>query len=136
MLQNEVANVNEDIKRVLDAGIHGTPELKPAEKALYLSTFRERVFVALTKRQVAQQAVYKEVKRELKGIHNGILYLNGDLPYSMLSKYIKEASKSSLSFEIVNDKETDTPLGLVLASKQDAVEREEIFVHDDFFELD
>ncbi|WP_169525558.1 YueI family protein [Pseudalkalibacillus hwajinpoensis] len=128
--------MNEDIKRVLDAGIHGTPELKPAEKALYLSTFRERVFVALTKRQVAQQAVYKEVKRELKGIHNGILYLNGDLPYSMLSKYIKEASKSSLSFEIVNDKETDTPLGLVLASKQDAVEREEIFVHDDFFELD
>ncbi|KMM36172.1 hypothetical protein AB986_18795 [Alkalihalobacillus macyae] len=131
-----MANVNEDIKRVLDAGIHGTPELKPAEKALYLSTFRERVFVALTKRQVAQQAVYKEVKQELKGIRNGILFLNGDLPYSMLSKYIKEASKVSLSFEIVNDKETDTPLGLVLASKQDAVEREEIFVHDDFFQLD
>ncbi|WP_161797409.1 YueI family protein [Guptibacillus hwajinpoensis] len=128
--------MNEDIKRVLDAGIHGTPELKPAEKALYLSTFRERVFVALTKRQVAQQAVYKEVKQELKGIRNGILFLNGDLPYSMLSKYIKEASKVSLSFEIVNDKETDTPLGLVLASKQDAVEREEIFVHDDFFQLD
>ncbi|MBN8209216.1 YueI family protein [Bacillus sp. NTK071] len=128
--------MNEDIKRVLDAGIHGTPELKPAEKALYLSTFRERVFVALTKRQVAQKVVYKEVKQELKGIRNGILYLNGDLPYSMLSKYIKEASKTSLSFEIVNDKETDTPLGLVLASKQDAVEREEVFVHDDFFELD
>ena len=128
--------MNEDIKRVLDAGIHGTPELKPAEKALYLSTFRERVFVALTKRQVAQKAVYKEVKQELKGIRNGILYLNGDLPYSMLSKYIKEASKASLSFEIVNDKESDTPLGLVLASKKDAVEREEIFVHDDFFQLD
>ncbi|MDQ0484607.1 YueI family protein [Guptibacillus hwajinpoensis] len=128
--------MNEDIKRVLDAGIHGTPELKPAEKALYLSTFRERVLVALTKRQVAQKAVYKEVKQELKGIRNGILYLNGDLPYSMLSKYIKEASKASLSFEIVNDKETDTPLGLVLASKQDAVEREEVFVHDDFFQLD
>ncbi|MDP4551799.1 YueI family protein [Alkalihalobacillus macyae] len=128
--------MNEDIKRVLDAGIHGTPELKPAEKALYLSTFRERVFVALTKRQVAQKAVYKEVKQELKGIRNGILYLNGDLPYSMLSKYIKEASQASLSFEIVNDKETDTPLGLVLASKQDAVEREEVFVHDDFFQLD
>lgn len=128
--------MNEDIKRVLDAGIHGTPELKPAEKALYLSTFRERVFVALTKRQVAQKTVYKEVKQELKGIRNGILYLNGDLPYSMLSKYIKEASKISLSFEIVNDKDTDTPLGLVLASKQDAIEREEIFVHDDFFQLD
>ncbi len=131
-----MANVNEDIKRVLDAGIHGTPELKPAEKALYLSTFRERVYVALTKRQVSQKEVYKEVRNEMKRVRNGILYLNGDLPYSVLSKYIKEASKSSLSFTIVNDKETDTPLGLVLASKQDAVERKEVFVRDDRFQLD
>jgi uncharacterized protein YueI len=131
-----VTNVNEEIKRVLDAGIYGTPELKPAEKALFLSTFRERVYIALTKRQVAQNNVYKEVKEEMRRVRNGILYLNGDLSYSMLSKYIKEASKLSLSFTIVNDKETDTPLGLVLASKQEAVEREEIFVRDDRFSLE
>ncbi|WLR58529.1 YueI family protein [Guptibacillus hwajinpoensis] len=135
-LHDEVANVNEDIKRVLDAGIYGAPELKPAEKALFLSTFRERVYIALTKRQVAQNNAYQEVINEMKRIRNGILYLNGDLSYSMLSKYIKEASKASVSFTIVNDKETDTPLGLVLASKQDAIEREEIFVRDDRFSLD
>ena len=128
--------MNEEIKRVLDAGIYGTPELKPAEKALFLSTFRERVYIALTKRQVAQNNVYKEVKDEMRRVRDGILYLNGDLSYSMLSKYIKEASKLSLSFTIVNDKETDTPLGLVLASKQAAVEREEIFVRDDRFSLE
>ncbi|MFP3359111.1 YueI family protein, partial [Planococcus sp. SIMBA_143] len=120
--------MNEEIKRVLDAGVYGTPELKPAEKALFLSTFRERVYIALTKRQVAQNNVYKEVKEEMRRVRNGILYLNGDLSYSMLSKYIKEASKLSISFTIVNDKETDTPLGLVLASKQEAVEREEVFI--------
>ncbi|WP_226659520.1 YueI family protein [Pseudalkalibacillus hwajinpoensis] len=128
--------MNEEIKRVLDAGIYGAPELKPAEKALFLSTFRERVYIALTKRQVAQNNVYQEVKQEMRQIRNGILYLNGDLSYSILSKYIKEASNHSLSFTIVNDKETDTPLGLVLASKQNAVEREEIFVRDDRFSLE
>lgn len=132
----EVTNVNEEIKKVLDAGIYGAPELKPAEKALFLSTFRERVYIALTKRQVAQNNVYQEVKDEMRQIRNGILYLNGDLSYSILSKYIKEASKHSLSFTIVNDKETDTPLGLVLASKQNAVEREEVFVRDDRFSLE
>ncbi|WP_273852453.1 YueI family protein [Guptibacillus spartinae] len=133
---DEVTNVNEEIKKVLDAGIYGAPELKPAEKALFLSTFRERVYIALTKRQVAQNNVYQEVKDEMRQIRNGILYLNGDLSYSILSKYIKEASKHSLSFTIVNDKETDTPLGLVLASKQNAVEREEVFVRDDRFSLE
>lgn len=132
----EVTNVNEEIKKVLDAGIYGAPELKPAEKALFLSTFRERVYIALTKRQVAQNNVYQEVKDEMRQIRNGILYLNGDLSYSILSKYIKEASKHSLSFTIVNDKETDTPLGLVLASKQNAVEREEVFVRDNRFSLE
>ncbi|WP_270182496.1 YueI family protein [Alkalihalobacillus sp. CinArs1] len=125
--------MDKEIKQALEAGIHGTPELKPAEKALYLSTFRERVYVALTKRQVAQK-LYPSVKNEMS--RGRVLLLNGDLPYSMLSKYIKEANKASIPFTIINDKETDTPLGLVLASKDDAVNREEIFVRDEYFSLD
>lgn len=128
--------MDKEIKQALDAGIHGTPELKPAEKALYLSTFRERVYVALTKRQVAQKEVYSEIKNQLKQSRNGVLYLNGDLSYAMLSKYIKEASKVSVPFTIINDKETDTPLGLVLASKDSVVNRDEVFVRDEFFAIE
>ncbi|MCA0989126.1 YueI family protein [Guptibacillus algicola] len=128
--------MDKEIKQALDAGIHGTPELKPAEKALYLTTFRERVYVALTKRQVAQKEVYSAVKNFMKQSDDLVLLLNGDLSYSMLSKYIKEASKASASFTIINDKETDTPLGLVLASKETAVNREDIFVRDEYFSID
>ncbi len=125
------------LEKILMQGIHGTIETLPEERALFLSTISERIYLALTNRQVIHKGMYKdaiEIMQSKKNIH---LYINGELTYSLYSNYIKEASKYKIAFTIVNDGH-DTPIGLVIASDT-AINNSgqfNFFVEDDIFERD
>ncbi|MBP0726505.1 YueI family protein [Bacillus sp. RG28] len=120
-------NVDDYIKK----GIYGEKQIKVEERNVYLGTIRERIELALTGSQVMKNEIYKEFEKSLslKGI---TVLLNGSLPYSALSKYIKLANMKNIPFSLVNNLPTPTPIGLVL-TYQYAVDKPEIFVKDDVF---
>lgn len=119
-----------NLEDYLYQGIYGKKEINPEEKKKFLGTFRERIVVALTVSQVYKSTIYKEVEQEMKKNAKAKLLLNGSVDYEYLSKYVKIANKYNIPFTIVENKEHDTDIGLVLAHDY-AVDKENIFVSDE-----
>jgi len=125
--------MTEKIQDIIDRAIYGTPEIKPEERNLFLTTILERIHIALTKKQVIHKGMYSEVLDVLKRKSNLHLYVNGDLNYSNYSNYIQEASKLGVRFTIVTPQKK-TPFGLVLADESRAVDPVNIFIKDELYE--
>ncbi|KHF41825.1 YueI family protein [Halalkalibacter okhensis] len=127
--------MDQKVKDIIDRALYGTPEIKPEERNLFLSTILERIHIALTKKQVIQRGMYAEVIKLMKDKNNLHLYLNGHLNYGNYSNYIQEANKAGIRFTIVTPQK-ETPFGLVLADESKAIDSNDIFVKDDLYELD
>ena len=123
------------VDEILQQGIHGPKETKPDERRRFLTSLRERVVVALTSEQVMESEVYQEVAILMKGNSSAHLFLNGNLDYSYLSKYISIAKNEKIEFTIVTNKDYDSDLGLVLA-KNEAIDKQEIFVTKKFLPIE
>ncbi|MFD3450042.1 YueI family protein [Microbacteriaceae bacterium 4G12] len=123
--------MNKKVEDYLQEGIYGAKEINPQEKKMFLSTFRERVELALTSGQVMQDHSYQEVITSLQK-SSVKMYVNGNVPYTYLSKYIALANKFNVPFTIVQNKEAQTPIGLVVAHAK-AIDKENIFVKDTIF---
>ncbi|MBJ8029952.1 YueI family protein [Bacillus cereus group sp. N21] len=124
--------VNKNVEDYLQEGIHGQKQNKPEERNMYLGTLRERVEIALTIGQVMQSNVYTEVTNSMRTSQSLQLYVNGSISYPHLSKYIKLANEKNVPFTIVQNKGTQTPIGLVLAHNT-AVDKEQVYVEDTIF---
>ncbi|KMJ58447.1 hypothetical protein AB685_11220 [Bacillus sp. LL01] len=122
-----------NIDDYIDRGLKGTPETKPSERKEYLSQLRERIILALTNGQVIQQNPYKPIADLMKRHPSSRLYLDGDLDYTHLSKYIRIANEYKIPFTIVDDKASSTNIGLVLANPT-AIDKEDIFVSREEFQ--
>ncbi|MFK9092046.1 YueI family protein [Bacillus salipaludis] len=115
------------VDEVLQQGIYGPLETKPDERRKYLGTIRERIIVALYKRQVAETEVYPQIEQSMREYPEAHLFLNGNMSYEELSKYVKLAAKKKIEHKIVTNKEHDTEIGLILAMGH-AIDKEEIFI--------
>lgn len=115
------------VDEVLQQGIYGPLETKPDERRKFLGTLRERIVVALTKSQVAEKAVYPQVEQLMKEKPQSHLFLNGNMKYEDLSKYVKLATKYKIEHTLVTNKEHDSEIGLVLAMDH-AIDKEEIYI--------
>jgi uncharacterized protein YueI len=115
------------VDEVLQKGIYGTLETKPEERRKFLGSLRERIIVALKKRQVGEKTIYPQVEQEMKKNPQAHLFLNGTMNYGELSKYIKLASKYKIEHTIVTNKDHVTEIGLVLAMGH-AIDKEEIYI--------
>ncbi|MFJ7727284.1 YueI family protein [Neobacillus sp. NPDC097160] len=115
------------VDEVLQQGIYGPLETKPDERRKYLGTIRERIIVALYKRQVAEAEVYPQIEQSMREYPEAHLFLNGNMSYEELSKYVKLAAKKKIEHKIVTNKEHDTEIGLILAMGH-AIDKEEIFI--------
>ena len=100
---------------ILQEGIHGPKEIKPAERKEFLGTIRERVVVVLSQAQVYQKEIPKGFIEILKKNKEAKLYLNGHISYTHLSKFVKVADENGVQFKIVTNKDYNSPHGLVLA---------------------
>lgn len=116
-----------NVEDVLQQGIHGPLETKPDERREFLGTLRERIIVALKKAQVAEKSIYPQVEQEMKANPQSHLFLNGNMDYMKLSKYVKLAAKYNLEHTIVTNKERDTEIGLILAMDY-AIDKDEIYL--------
>lgn len=117
----------QSVDNIIINGIKGTPEIKKEEKNKYLGTYRERVEIVLTSGQVMKSKIYKEVEKIIKNNKNINILLNGDISYHYLSKYIQIANAANIPFSIVQNNESNTDIGLVIANKQ-AVDKETILI--------
>jgi len=115
------------VDEVLQQGIYGQLETKPDERRRFLGTLRERIVVALTKIQVAETDVYPQVEKAMKEKPQSHLFLNGNMSYETLSKYVKLAKKYKIEHTLVTNKEHDSEIGLVLAMDH-AIDKEEIYI--------
>ena len=118
--------VKKTVDDVLKEGIYGPKETKPDERRKYLGTLRERVVIALTTGEtMGSDTVQPEVKRLMAENKEAHLFLNGNVPYTALSKYIKEAMDLKMDYTIVTNKEHQSEFGLVLAHSY-AINKEDI----------
>jgi len=118
-----------ELEKALAVGIHGVPELKHDEKIHYLGEFRERVIKLLTKKQVAEPAIYPEILKALGDKRAVKIIFSGDINYHSAKKYHKLAEKLGKRYSIIHDPEFKGDAGLVVVS-DDAVDIEDITVRD------
>lgn len=119
--------MNEGIEEYLERGIHGALEIKSGERAYFLTALRERIELALKKGQLMKNQVYPEMSKQIKRVKNGHLYLNGEVDYGYLSRYIKLANEASVPFTIVQNLQAETDIGLVLTGSEGSEEKD-IFI--------
>ncbi|KAF0816078.1 hypothetical protein KIS4809_5174 [Bacillus sp. ZZV12-4809] len=117
----------ENIDDYLQQGIHGQKQTKPDERRKFLGSLRERVVIALKQPQMREDGIYPQVEEAIKANRKAHLYLNGNMSYSYLSKYIKLASANKVEYTIVTNKDHNSEIGLVLAYDY-AIDKPEIFV--------
>jgi uncharacterized protein YueI len=115
------------VDEILQQGIYGPKEIKPEERKRFLGTLRERIVVALTQAQVRDNSVNAELEKVMKENSKAHLYLNGQVEYPTLSKYLKMAREMGMQFTIVNNQDVETDIGLVVAYDH-AIDKEEIFI--------
>ncbi|MFC0473532.1 YueI family protein [Halalkalibacter kiskunsagensis] len=127
--------MDQKVQDIIDRALYGTPEIKPEERQLFLTTILERIHLVLTKRQVIHKGMYSEVLQIMKTKSNLHLYVNSNLNYGNYSNYIQEANKLGIRFTIVTPQK-QTPFGLVVANETQAIDSTDIFVKDDLFERD
>ncbi|WP_209125370.1 YueI family protein [Alkalihalobacillus sp. BA299] len=127
--------MEDKLKDIINRGLYGNPEIKPEERNIFLTTIIERIHLALTKKQVIHKGMYDQAVTLLSKSNNIHLYINGNLSYSLYSNYVKEANKHNIPFTVVNANE-QTPIGLVIATENQAINKSDIFIKDSFYEME
>ncbi|MFE8701327.1 YueI family protein [Cytobacillus sp. FJAT-54145] len=118
---------NHEVDEYLKQGIYGPKEIKPDERRKFLGTLRERVEIALTQAQVRMEGTHKEVVEAIKNNRKAHVYLNGNMSYEYISKYIKLCNQTGVEFSVVTNKDYNSELGLVVAQDY-AIDKEEIYL--------
>ncbi|WP_166786856.1 YueI family protein [Jeotgalibacillus salarius] len=106
-------------------GIYGARETLPDERRMYLTSIRERIEFVLLQNQVRESAVYPEIEQALKEHQELKMFLNGNMNYRFLSKYIQLADQKKVPYQVITNKEHNSEYGLVLAHNE-AVDKNEI----------
>ncbi|PPA68968.1 YueI family protein [Jeotgalibacillus proteolyticus] len=120
-----MSNNRKSVDDYIQDGIYGAKEILPDERRKYLGTIRERIEYVLLQTQVREEEAYSEIEEAMKKNKNLKLFLNGNMSYSFLSKYIRLADKYKVSYTSVSNKEHNSEYGLVLAHEE-AVDKERI----------
>jgi len=117
----------DDPEQRLAIRIHGVPELKRAEKIIYLGEFRERIIRILSKKQVAQRFIYPEIIEALNHKQSSRILINGDLRDQLTDKYIALAKQVAKPYTMIHDPGLKGETGLVVVSDK-AVDIDDIEV--------
>ena len=94
---------------------------KQLEKNIYLGEFKERVIAALTKEEVEEKGVYREIIQALKTKEAKNLKIARDIEFSKIKDYVEEAEKIGINYQLVDGLSYSGNIGLVVSS-DDALE--------------
>lgn len=105
----------------LQNAIYGTPKVNPDEQRKYLGTFRERVGLTISVKELSSCDWTNEFSQELAQDYVQIIFINGNLPQEKINPYIMIASKSGINFTMKTNPEFRTEpdnFAIVVANKQ------------------
>ena len=100
-----------------------------AERTRYLGEFKERVIVALTKEQVAEDEIYIEVANAMKNREATKMIFSREVPLEKIERYIKKAEEAQIQHKSVDGLLYFGDVGLIIAA-DDALKApiEDVFV--------
>ncbi|MCH3922341.1 YueI family protein [Limosilactobacillus sp.] len=104
----------------IDNAIYGTPKIKPDEQRKYLGTFRERVCLTISVRELRAQNWQAALVEELKRGVGSLVFLNGNLPHEEIHPYLLTTNQNGGTFTMKTDPEFKTnpdSLAVVVAAK-------------------
>lgn len=111
----------------LNDGIYGVKQPKQAELNRFLGTYRERVVLCLTIGEVMQNKGLDEITKAMKETPNSKLLLNGQIHFKYLANIKKAASKHSILYTIISNKDIETDIGAVVCVDH-AIDYESVFL--------
>ena len=94
---------------------------KQLEKNVFLGEYKERVIAALTKEEVEEKGVYREIIQALKTKEAKNLKIARDIEFSKIKDYVAEAEKIGINYQLVDGLSYSGNIGLVV-SADDALE--------------
>lgn len=115
------------LEQTLLTGMHGTPQLKKAERQQFLGQFRERVMKVLTFSQIKEKGTYQEVQDSIRDPRAHKLIVSSLADLETAREYIRLARQENMKFTVTNSPEFKGDIALVVASNN-AVDEENIFV--------
>ncbi|WP_067141761.1 DUF1694 domain-containing protein [Oceanivirga salmonicida] len=95
-----------------------------AERSRYLGIYRERVILALTREEVEEKYIYKEVKRALEDRNAIQMTLARTVELKYLKKYMKMAEECDINCKLVDGLSYVGDIALVISAK-DAINLKE-----------
>ena len=100
-----------------------------AERTRYLGEFKERVIVALTKEQVAEDEIYIEVANAMENREATKMIFSREVPLEKIERYIKKAEEAQIQHKSVDGLLYFGDVGLIIAA-DDALKApiEDVFV--------
>lgn len=104
----------------IENAIYGTPKIKPDEQRKYLGTFRERVCLTISVKELHEQNWQPALVAELKRGIGNLVFLNGNLPHEDLHPYLLATNQHGGIFTMKTDPEFRTDpesLAVVVAAK-------------------
>ncbi len=104
----------------IENAIYGTPKIKPDEQRKYLGTFRERVCLTISVKELHEQDWQPALVAELKRGIGNLVFLNGNLPHEDIHPYLLATNQHGGIFTMKTDPEFRTnpeALAVVVAAK-------------------
>ena len=114
----------------LQEGIYGPKELRPDEKRTYLGTYRERVLLALYKKDIYRKKGIQEITALKEAYPDAVMLLNDKMNINTLKPYRQLAMRLDFTYTYVRNETTDTEYGLILALDY-AIDKENIHLPDE-----
>lgn len=96
----------------LQEGIYGSKQTKPEERAKYLGTLRERIYLAITKEELQEPAAFIGLEKEIVNHSQAALFINDALPAAILQHCIEISQKNNINFTLVS---SESEIGVVYA---------------------
>ncbi|MEE6635521.1 YueI family protein [Limosilactobacillus pontis] len=113
-------NEKSDDEQRIENAIYGTPKIRPDEQRKYLGTFRERVCLTISVKELHEQNWQPALVAELKRGIGNLVFLNGNLPHEEIHPYLLATNQHGGSFTMKTDPEFKTDpdsLAVVVAAK-------------------
>ncbi|MBN4050685.1 DUF1694 domain-containing protein [Alkaliphilus sp. AH-315-G20] len=113
--RGEILMKKDELRKTVERGIGGVPEIKASEKKKWLGEFRERVILGLTVKQCSSECSLHYVREALKDAMAEKLIVNNGMSINTISKFMKLADEMEKNF-ISRPAQCDNAMGVVISS--------------------
>lgn len=106
---------HDELRKTVEYGLKGAPELKADEKRIWLGEFRERVVLGIHLGEINKEETLGYVGEALKNPDAKRLILNNKISMEKQGSYMKLAKEANIEYKAIST-EAREAMGIVVAS--------------------